>query len=370
MSDNRKRYRAIHMKLMQLHNYPAGRVAQRIAVLAGYISGIVGSRKTHNREVAKQSGLRATVESRIKRIGRWYQNEGVGYEVEYLPYVRPLLEELAHYPLALAMDATGVGRNCMALMVHVIYERRAIPIGWTVIGQPKGHSPAEVHIQLLEQVRAILPDTCEVVFLGDGEFDSVELQTYLRDLPNWDYVSRTAKSTQLEVEGEITSYAEQGAYLEPGICLSLPDVLFSQQAFGPVHAVFHWGKQYEEPLYLVTSFELAKEACHWYSLRMRIETFFSDQKSRGFGLDKSHISEPARLSRLLIAACLAYIWIIYLGVQSHVRDMVPILHRADRCDLSLFQLGLDYLHYFIEEELDIEVSFSLPTLFLYQKCVR
>ncbi|MFZ1756718.1 MAG: hypothetical protein WAU10_23400, partial [Caldilineaceae bacterium] len=62
MSDNRKRYRAIHMKLMQLHNYPVGRVAQRIAVLAGYISGIVGSRKIHNREVAKQSGLRATVE--------------------------------------------------------------------------------------------------------------------------------------------------------------------------------------------------------------------------------------------------------------------------------------------------------------------
>jgi hypothetical protein len=38
-----------------------------------------------------------------------------------------------------------------------------------------------------------------------------------------------------------------------------------------------------------------------------IETFFSDQKSRGFNLHKSHVSDPARLARLLIAACLACI---------------------------------------------------------------
>ena len=61
---------------------------------------------------------------------------------------------------------------------------------------------------------------------------------------------------------------------------------------------------------------------------------------------------------------------IYLCVQSHLRDMVPIIHRADSCDLSLFQLGLDYLHHLLEEGLPIDVRFSLPIQFLYQKCVR
>lgn len=56
----------------------------------------------------------------------------------------------------------------------------------------------------------------------------------------------------------------------------------------------------------------AEDACRLYSKRFRIETFFSDQKSRGFHLHKSHLSDPQRLSRLLIAAYLAYIWIIYL----------------------------------------------------------
>src|SRR5256885_14943929 len=40
-----------------------------------------------------------------------------------------------------------------------------------------------------------------------------------------------------------------------------------------------------------------------------IETFFSDQESRGFHIHKSHISDPQRLARLLITACLAYIFV-------------------------------------------------------------
>jgi hypothetical protein len=62
---------------------------------------------------------------------------------------------------------------------------------------------------------------------------------------------------------------------------------------------------------VVSHMARAEDACHWDAKRFRIETFFSDQKSRGFHLHKSHMSDVQRLSRLLIAACLAYIWIVY-----------------------------------------------------------
>ena len=64
MSNSRRRYRAIVTKLVQLHGYPSGRTLQRVQVLAGFISGIVGSQSTHSREVAKHSGLGAKVDSR------------------------------------------------------------------------------------------------------------------------------------------------------------------------------------------------------------------------------------------------------------------------------------------------------------------
>src|SRR2546430_1784252 len=88
-------------------------------------------------------------------------------------------------------------------------------------------------------------------------------------------------------------------------------------------------------------------------------TFFSDQKSRGFHLHKSHISDKKRLSRLLIAACLAYIWIVYLGAMCMTEGGVEIIHRRHRCDLSLFQLGLRLLTNFLNEDLPIPVAFHI-----------
>ena len=120
-----------------------------------------------------------------------------------------------------------------------------------------------------------------------------------------------------------------------------------------------WAKGYQEPLYLVSNMDAAEEACRYYQKRFRIETFFSDQKSRGFHIHKSHISDPQRLSRLLIAACLAYIWIIYLDSLGEKEGWRSIIHRHDRCDLSLFQLGLRILEHFLNEDLSIPVVFHI-----------
>jgi len=103
----------------------------------------------------------------------------------------------------------------------------------------------------------------------------------------------------------------------------------------------------------------AEEACRLYAKRFRIETFFSDQKSRGFHLHKSHVSEPQRLSRLLISACLAYIWIVSLGAICEKDGWIRIIHRGERCDLSLFQLGMRLLGHFLNEGLSIPVAFHL-----------
>jgi hypothetical protein len=142
----------------------------------------------------------------------------------------------------------------------------------------------------------------------------------------------------------------------------LYDVAITHQAYGPVLVIAWWKVGYKEPIYLVTNMSLVEEACYWYGKRFRIETFFSDQKSRGFNMHKSHISDPERLSRLMIAACLAYIWIIYLGVVAIRDGWVKIIHRPDRCDLSLFQLGLDLLEHFLNEHLPIPVAFQVPVL--------
>ena len=76
-------------------------------------------------------------------------------------------------------------------------------------------------------------------------------------------------------------------------------------------------------------------------------------------LHKSHLADPTRLTRLLVAACLAYIWIIYLGALCEQDGWGSIIHRGDRCDLSLFQLGLRLLDYLLNEDFTIPVAFYL-----------
>lgn len=362
MSDSRRTYSAIQTKLVQLRGYPTGRVLQRTAVLAAFITGIVRSKSTQGRKVAEQSGLRSKVESRVKQLERWYRSQNISYELDYLPYMSHILDELSDIPWVLAIDGSEIGRGCMALMINLVYEKRSIPLVWVVFQRPKGHASAAEHIDLIEQVLKILPEEQEIVFLGDGEFDSVELQQRLQCIEGWDYVCRTAKNITIHSEGE--SFPLEEVSVLPEMMLSLPRVFVTEEAFGPVHVAAVWDQENEEPLYLVTSFELAEEAYYWYQRRMRIETFFSDQKSRGFGLHKCHVSDPIRLSRILIAASLAYLWMIYLGVHAHLNNMVPIIHRTDRCDLSLFQIGLSLLQHLLDESMTIEVDFRLYREFL------
>ena len=104
---------------------------------------------------------------------------------------------------------------------------------------------------------------------------------------------------------------------QPDDLVSVPNVWFTKEGYGPVTVIAWRERVYAEPIFLVTNLTLPD------------------------------------------AACLAYLWIIYLGLTAIREDWVRLIHRADRCDWSLFHLGLALLDYFLNEELPIPVSFTL-----------
>ena len=360
MSDNLRRYRAILDTLRQLSPSPMTKQqARHLRTLAALISGIVGSRQTHLPAIASKVPDRTQRESRVKRFQRWLANKHVSPDLSFLPFAHALIQSLAHLPLVLVIDGSTVGRGCVALVVSVVYQQRALPIAWLVVTGRKGHFAEEMHVALVQRVQALIPAEATVIFLGDGEFDGPGLQACLSDI-GWAYVCRTARNIQIHSEGEWLTLGE--LYLQPGQMVSLPAVHMTRQLYGPVLVLAWWARDQAEPIYLVTNLELAAEACWWYRKRFRIETFFSDQKSRGFHLHQSHLADPARLMRLLLAACLAYLWIIYLGVLAQRDGWMRMIHRTDRCDLSLFQLGLALLEHLFNEGLPVPVAFHPPDL--------
>lgn len=358
MSDNRRLFQTIRTRLNRLYPVePEGNLARHLNTLAALVTGIVRSKRTHLPAIAGQVPDGNQVDSRVKRLSRWIDNERIDQETYFLPFAAELLASLAHTTLFLLMDGSAVGRGCVTLVVNVLYRQRALPLAWIVLKGNKGHFAEAQHLALLAQVAPLVPTGTEVVFLGDGEFDGVGLQETLTHTYHWQYVCRTATNIRLD-DGQ-QSFTLAQVDLTPGTCQSFPQVLFTTQAYGPVQVIAWWEQGYEAPIYLVTNLRNAARACSYYRKRFSVETFFSDQKSRGFHLHKSHLSDPDRVARLMMGACLAYIWIVYLGVVAVDEGWVAIIHRSDRCDLSLFQLGLRLLDHFLNEGDEIPIAFDL-----------
>lgn len=354
MSDNHRRYRSIKRALRQL----VPNAGKGLDIMAAMVSGIVGSQHTHYSHIASKVPGNTKPESRVKSYSRWANEVEEGQEIHWMPFAEELLANLAAVDtLCLVIDGSEVGRKCLALVVSVVYKGRALPIAWIVVKGSKGHFPEDTHIRLVQKVHELVPEgVTDVVFLGDGEFDGPQLQAELEKY-FWRYVCRTACNTILSRNGVESAY--QDLPLQSGERWSVSDVLFTRQFYGPIMAIGWWRQGCKEPIYLVTNLDSADEACRWYRKRFRIETFFSDQKSRGFHLHKSHLSDPARIARLMLAACLAYLWIVYLGALAMETGLNREIHRTERCDLSLFQLGIRVLDYLMDNDLPILVSFTL-----------
>jgi hypothetical protein len=356
MSDNRRRFVAIHQAIKQLYPVePRGNLARHLTTLAMLISGIVASNRTQLPAIANKIPTLTKVESRVKRFKRWVDNQRIDYEGYYLPYAQQLLTNLASHSLVLIMDSSPVGRKCRTLMLSVVYKHRALPITWLVAQGSKGHFSEEDHLTLVEQIEAIIPEGTDIMFLGDGEFDGLHLQARVESY-GWKYVCRTAKDLILNQDDNSETFEDLNLW--PGGRIALSNVTITRSQYGPVQAIAWWDEEYDEPIYLISNLSIEQEPCEWYKMRFTIETLFSDQKSRGFHLNKSHLSDPERLAQLMIAACLAYIWMIYLGNLSKRDGWDKIIHRNNRCDLSLFQMGLRLLDHFLNLELEIPVVFN------------
>src|ERR671933_776216 len=195
MSDNLRRYRAIRDALTQCYpGQPSGTVVRHLITLAALISGIVGSKSTQLPHIAAHVPNGTKPESRVKRFARWVDNAHILEEVYFLPYAEVLLRHLALQTLVLVMDGSGVGRGCNALMIHVIYKGRALPLAWRVRHAPKRHFPEALHTALVDLISGLLPVGAQVVLLGDGEFDGTRLQHTLQQA-GWSYACRTGTNT-------------------------------------------------------------------------------------------------------------------------------------------------------------------------------
>ena len=159
---------------------------------------------------------------------------------------------------------------------------------------------------------------------------------------------RTAKNAKFTQHGNEINLPKK---LNPGEKRSWSDVEFTNEYYGPVMVTAWLPNKSNEIIYLVSNNLTALEATQNFKKRQKSETFFSDLKTKGFHLQKSHLADLGRLGNLIIVACIAYIWIMLLGQYALNKGINKICHRAERCDLSLLQIGFRYIEYLLNKNL-------------------
>lgn len=359
MSDKLKVYSKVygslkkHMKSIEQN---------RVLILAMMITGILMGKKAQLSEMSLHVPHAAKPDSIAKRFQRFVKNEAVDVESYFLPFAREILAKLSSQPLHLALDASQVGRGCMVLMVAVIYKGRALPLAWLTYPGVKGHTTADRHIEALKKVSPLIPVGASVILLGDAEYDNVEMLGWIREHTTWEYVIRT--EPRILLSKYENRYPIRHLLCGKNYRTMASGVGFTAKCFGPVQVVAWWETPYKHPIYLVSSLQKVDEICLAYSQRFKLETLFSDQKSRGFHIEKSHLSDPKRLSRLLLAVALAYIWMIYLGLEVAAdQSRRSLIDRPNRRDKSLFRLGFDWLKLALTRGLNFNVHFYPPRFF-------
>jgi len=349
------RYKVYTKVLKTIKQFVTDQHPGHTITLAMMIAGIVMSKKAQLSEMSSEIPTEAKDKSIEMRLRRWVKHIGIDGDMIYLPFAQQILNALSEQELVLVMDGSQAGRGCMVLMVGVVYKKRALPIAWLVYKGKKGHTTAKRHIEALEKVKVLLPETAKVILLGDAEYDTTEMLLWVQENTSWSYILRTSPQIYVTTDGGEQAIGDMA--LGRNQVVQYHNVGFTQSTALKTNLVGWWSDKYDKPIYLISNLISKYLTCRHYQRRYRIETFFSDQKSRGFHIHKSHLSNPARVSRLLVAACLAYIWMILQGLQVMAENKAGYIDRTERNDKSLFRLGLDWLRHCLKRDLEFQPMF-------------
>lgn len=130
------------------------------------------------------------------------------------------------------------------LMISLVYNRRAIPIYFTLLGK-LGHTNATEQKLFLSIVLELLKDYRKVV-LGNREFCSVDLAKWLSSNAHTYFSLRLKKNSYIEIKAQIWQQL-QDLGLNPGMSVYHQGLKVTKsQGFGPFNLAAKWKRTYRD----------------------------------------------------------------------------------------------------------------------------
>lgn len=355
-----------------LHDIYEGRHIPRhlITTLAMMLTGLFLGRHVQLWQIALWVPVNILLPSIVRRFERWLANPAVELSKFFAPFVDAMRVSLGNETAYLLIDCTQAGKKCRTLMIGLAYHGTVLPVVWKTVRGNKGHVTGELHRTLLKQVYPVFRHHRRVVVLGDAEFSNEKVIAWLLSV-GWDFVIRFQGSYLLKTAGsdewQSARSLYQDANLQPGHTRHWADVTFTQShQFTGLHVTTQWAEGEDEVLCLVATIPESEQPHVIYEMRYWVETLFGNHKSRGFQLTRTHMTNPEHIDRLVLVLSIATYIALGLGTHLILIEETHQVDRADRRDLSLFQIGWRWFFRLLAldrlQELKIVLSwrFELP----------
>lgn len=246
---------------------------------------------------------------RYQWISRFLANDLVSCDVVMEPFAREILARAAESAPAVTMimDQTKASDRHQILMLSVRWGERALPVAWRV-EETDGAIGFAVQRDLLDAAAGWLPPGTKVVLMADRFYGTPDLIGWCRDR-RWDYRLRLKGNLLARVGGKKTTtgdLARSAAHYFEDAELTARRITTNIGIIrDPGHCEPWIIAMSEKPGYLSTLD---------YANRWGIEPMFSDFKSRGFGIEHTHLQYPDRLARLILVMALALYWAVSVGM--------------------------------------------------------
>ena len=338
MSSSQEVYTQIARKLEQVHPELHWR---RLSTWIWLIVGLVQGQSVHLSQLALYIPGFAKEAGRIARLRRWLANSAIESRPLYAPLIREVLSTWRGREVTIMLDGCFIRHKTLQMLrLSLSHCYRALPLAWEVVTS-KGNVEVEVCRAMLEHVAELLRGTKRVTFLADRGFRGREWARLCVAL-RWRYMIRLANTTLITfADGRQLALNQLG--ITPGQRRYFTNVRLTQDADWRCHLAITWTTPKPgEPAELcavMTNWVPSKWVLNHYLRRMQIEESFRDEKSGSFDLHHSHLRDPQRLDRLLLAIAVATLWIYQLGEQVLREGSRADVDPAYQRQLSVFQLG-------------------------------
>jgi transposase len=168
-----------------------------------------------------------------------------------------------------------------------------------------------VQEQLLNEVLAMITAGTQILLAGDRFYGTHALVSWCQQ-HGWKYRIRLKGNIRFICNGKEMSGDDAvsrrmasmvGARFKNSDCITNIGIL--------------WKDGHKEPWIIAMDSEPSKNSTLEYGKRWSIECMFSDFKSRGFGITKTHLKHADRIERLILVLTVALYWVVARSQKLH-----------------------------------------------------